>query len=53
LSHKKPLFVETNKIGKTGETAITEYYGSRGVPVVDVSNSKEYQARDIDLLING
>ena len=42
MSHKKPLFYETSKIGKTGETAITEYYESRGVPVVDVSNDKEY-----------
>jgi hypothetical protein len=42
-----------NEIGKTGETAITEYYGSRGVPVIDVSNDKAYQSKDIDLLING
>ena len=53
MYHKKPLFYETNRIGKTGETAITEYYESRGIPVVDVSNDKEYQKKDIDLLING
>lgn len=50
---KQSLFVGQNEIGKTGETAITEYYRSRGVSVVDVSDDKEYQKKDIDLILNG
>ena len=47
------LFSRQKAIGTQGEQVVKEYYLSQGAEVVDVSNDKEYQAKDIDLIING
>lgn len=47
------LFSQQMAIGKKGEQAVKNYYISKGAEVVDVSNDKEYQKKDIDLIING
>lgn len=47
------LFSRQKTIGKKGEQAVKNYYISQGAEVIDVSNDKEYQKKDIDLIING
>lgn len=47
------LFTKTNAIGKYGEKIVADYYKAKGDTVIDVSNDKEYQKQDIDLIING
>lgn len=46
-------FYTQNRKGKKGETEIKEYYKNKGVNVVDVSENKEYQNKDIDFFFNG
>lgn len=47
------LFDTMNQIGKIGETAVYNYYNSRGIDIIDVSHNPFYQAKDIDFIING
>lgn len=47
------LFQETNSKGKVAERAVYNHYKGKGFNIVDVSEDKEYQKQDIDLIING
>ena len=57
MIYTKPLknnsgFLFDKKIGKTGETAVINYYTKQGASIIDVSEDKTFQKMDIDLIIN-
>lgn len=47
------MFNTQNRKGKQSENEIKEYYQKKGVKIEDVSQSAEYYAFDIDLILNG
>ena len=46
-------FIKAKNKGKKGETAVKEYFINKGYDVIDVSENKEFQKMDIDLIIDG
>lgn len=46
-------FTKQNQLGKVAESAIKSILEARGNIVEDVSSVKEYQAIDVDLVVNG
>ena len=48
---KCPFDPEAMRQGKEGENAVTEHYEKLGYKVIDVSMEKEYQEKDIDMLL--
>ena len=44
-------FQQKLKIGKSGEQIVAEFLRNRGITVVDVSDVREYQIKDIDFLL--
>lgn len=46
-------FLKSKMKGKKGETAVIEHYKNNGCNVIDVSEDKEFQKLDIDLIIDG
>lgn len=47
-----PSFIKSKNIGKKGESAVIEYYISKGKNVIDVSEQREFQKIDVDLIID-
>ena len=47
-----PSFIKSKNIGKKGESAVVEYYTSIGKNVIDVSEQREFQKIDVDLIID-
>ena len=48
-----PDFLKAKQKGKTGETAVIEHYKNNGCNVIDVSEDREFQKIDVDLIIDG
>ena len=48
-----PDFIKAKQKGKTGETAVIEHYKNNGCNVIDVSEDREFQKIDVDLIIDG
>lgn len=46
-------FIKAKQKGKKGETAVIEHYKNNGCDVIDVSEDKEFQKIDVDLIIDG
>lgn len=46
-------FLRDKAKGKCGEQIVYDYYCGLGCTVIDVSEDKEYQQKDIDFLIDG
>lgn len=46
-------FLRDKAKGKYGEQIVFDYYNSIGCNIIDVSEDKEYQQKDIDFLIDG
>lgn len=46
-------FIISKNYGKKGETAVKEYYETIGSDVIDVSEDKDFQKIDVDLIIDG
>lgn len=46
-------FLRDKSKGKYGEQIVFDYYNSIGCNIIDVSEDKEYQQKDIDFLIDG
>lgn len=46
-------FLRDKAKGKCGEQIVYDYYCDLGCTVIDVSEDKEYQQKDIDFLIDG
>lgn len=45
-------FNNSKKIGKKGESATINYYTWQGLNVIDVSENKDFQKMDIDLIVD-
>lgn len=50
--NKNNSFYTEKRKGKIGESAVKNYYLSKGFEVIDVSEDKIFQRADIDLIIN-
>lgn len=50
--NKNTTFTADKRKGKIGESAVKNYYLSKGLEVIDVSEDKIFQRADIDLIVN-
>ena len=44
-------FDERLEIGRSGEVIVADWFRSRGITVIDVTDVREYQIKDIDFLL--